>query len=104
MLWLGTCRHRPAWTPTSCPDGGGSGPATATFDRLSNWAVSAWLLPMPIVPTVQVVSVMVATVVASICAVIVLPENVRARVCQVFVPSAATVPLLRTVLVLFTLL
>jgi hypothetical protein len=36
-------------------------------------------------------------VVPSICAVIVLPEKVSARVCQVLVPSAATVPLRRVV-------
>src|SRR6478672_6827722 len=90
--WLGTSRQRLDPTPISRPLTGGGGPATAVMLRLSNCAVSAWLVPMPIWPTDQPVSVSVVTVAPSICAVIVLPENVSARLCHVLVPSAATVP------------
>jgi hypothetical protein len=57
---------------------------------------------MPTWPTVHTVSVIVATVVLSIAAVIVEPENVSASLCQVLVPSAAAVPLRSVVLVLLT--
>ena len=69
---------------------------------MSNCAVSPWLVPKPTCPTLHAVSVSVATVVESICAVIVLPEKVSASVCQLPVPSAATVPLRTEVIVLLT--
>src|ERR1044071_319208 len=102
MLWFGTSRQRPDCTPTSCPDGGGGGPATATIDRLSNCAVSPWLAPMPICPTLHTESVIVATALARVPAVIVVPENVSVSLCHAPVPGAATVPLRSTVLVLLT--
>src|SRR5438552_63071 len=61
--------------------------ARMTSRHRPNWAVSAWLVPMPTWPAVQVGSVSVATVAPSICAVIVVPENVSARLCHVLVPG-----------------
>src|SRR5438477_4997462 len=93
LVWLtlGTSRQRLEATPRrgpGCP--GGTGPPVAVTDRLSNWAVSPWLVPKPTCPTLHVASVTEPTAVPSIRAVIVAPEKDRASVCQRPVPSAAT--------------
>src|SRR2546421_12533866 len=99
-LWFGTSRQRAEPAPSRRPETGGGGPATAVMLRLSTCAVSPWLVPKPTCPTLHAVSVAVVTVAPSICAVMVLPENVSARLCHELVPSAATVPLRSAVMAL----
>src|SRR2546421_685987 len=102
LVWLapGTSRQRLEPVPMSRKLGGGGGPETGVMDRLSNWAVSPWLVPTPTWPVLQALSVTVRTVAPSIVATMVVPENDRPRLCHRLVPSVATVPLAMVVIVL----
>src|SRR3954453_10448068 len=65
--------------------------------RLSNCAVSPWLVPMPATPDPKVESDTEPTDVPSTVAVMVDPEKPSATVCQRLVPSEAVLPLRRVV-------
>ena len=106
LVWLapGTSRQRPEADPTSVPLVPPVPPLPGVIDRLSNCAVSPWLVPYPTWPAAHVESLAVPTWVPSMVAVMVLPENCRDRLCQRPVPRAATLPLARVVEVLLVLL